>query len=64
MLAYITSYFHSIPSHSSEEKVALKNTDNLSVVDSNSLIWDLNNVSHTDLEDKYKCSFSRLSKLL
>lgn len=64
MLAYITSYIYSTPSHSSEEKVVLKNTDNISVVDSNSLIWDLNNLSHTDLEYKYKCSFSKLVRLL
>lgn len=54
---YIWSFLNSSSPKSNEDEKYL-------VVDSNSLIWDLNHLSLNDLEDKYNCNFNKLSKLL
>lgn len=60
---YIYSFFKS--SDPTPIPVQTKCEDEkFSIVDSNSLIWDINNLNLNELENKYNCSFSMLANLL
>jgi hypothetical protein len=61
VFSYISSFF---TYGFTQEKVEPEDTDKFSMVDSNSLIWDINNLSMTELESKYRCSFVLLTHLL
>ncbi len=60
VFSYISSFFN----YGFNETVEPEDTDKFSMVDSNSLIWDVNNLSMTELEDKYRCNFNIVTNLL
>ncbi len=60
VFSYISSFFN----YGFNETVEPEDPDKFSTVDSNSLIWDVNNLSMTELENKYRCSFTVITNLL
>lgn len=60
VFSYISSFF----TYGLNEPVEPEDNDKFSCVDSNSLIWDVNNLSMTELENKYRCGFGVITKLL
>jgi hypothetical protein len=63
VFSYISSFFNYGFNEIVEPKPE-QDIDKFSMVDSNSLIWDINNLSITELENKYRCSFVFLTNLL
>lgn len=62
VFSYISSFFNYGFNENVEPKQ--EETDKFSMVDSNSLIWDINHLSMTEIENKYRCSFVSLTNLL
>lgn len=65
IISYLSSYFYESDKNESKEiGDGCVSENKYSKVDSHLLLWDLEHMNYTDLENKYKCKYIVICNLL